>query len=449
MVRVSNVEYWEYNGGVSGKTEQTLTIRDQNHEQVQGPEIPGLVVLYSEVPVVGEGVYPGRSEMTVGRNPDQFVFLDDKGLSRCHVVIRYDPAGITVEDQKSHNGTFLNGRRLEAPTSAAPKDLLRCGRNLLMFSSDIRVFEGWRIWGQEPPLVGGPAIRSLRREIAAFAGGDLEVLLLGESGTGKELAAQELHNQSGRSGSMVPVNCAAFPETLFESELFGVARGAFTGAVDSRPGLFQRADGGTLFLDEVAELCLGLQAKLLRVVEQKEVRPVGGNKSIHIDVRLVAATNRDLMGEVRRGNFREDLYHRLHGAEIRMPPLRDRREDIPLLVEHMIQQQAGSSPPPPSAAFMEKLISYRWPGNVRELDRVLREALSRAAAMGARQLFPAHLRQDICDFTPPEEDPLQQIREALIREKGNVSKAAAALGTSRARIYSLLNERGLKPDEFR
>ena len=205
------------------------------------------------------------------------------------------------------------------------------------------------------------------------------VLITGESGTGKELVARALHTEGSRaSGRFVAVNCGAIPEELMESELFGHLKGSFTGAVSDRPGLVREADGGTLFLDEIGELSLGLQVKLLRVLQEKKVKPVGGTAELDVDVRVVAATNRELEDEVARGAFRQDLFYRLNVIEVRIPPLRQRREDIALLVEHFLKKQAKEvgRPITVSAAALKLLEDYDFPGNVRELENVIERAVA-------------------------------------------------------------------------
>jgi len=205
------------------------------------------------------------------------------------------------------------------------------------------------------------------------------VLITGESGTGKELVARALHTEGSRaSGRFVAVNCGAIPEELMESELFGHLKGSFTGAVSDRPGLVREADGGTLFLDEIGELSLGLQVKLLRVLQEKKVKPVGGHTELDVDVRVVAATNRELEDEVARGAFRQDLFYRLNVIEVRIPPLRQRREDIALLVEHFLKKQSKEvgRPITVSAAALKLLEDYDFPGNVRELENVIERAVA-------------------------------------------------------------------------
>ena len=224
-----------------------------------------------------------------------------------------------------------------------------------------------------------PAMREIYKTIGRVAQSDVSVLVTGETGTGKELVANIIHNYSGRKGEFIPVNCAALPETLIESELFGHEKGAFTGAVTQRKGRFEQANKGTIFLDEVGEISLGVQKKLLRVLQEGEIERVGGTGIIKVDVRVLAATNRDLLEEVRQGNFREDLYYRLNVINIHMPPLRERRGDIPPLVEHFLgkyRYKPGASPTKISEEAMQRLEGYHWPGNVRQLENEIERAVT-------------------------------------------------------------------------
>ncbi len=280
------------------------------------------------------------------------------------------------------------------------------------------------------------------------------VLLTGESGTGKEVLARAIHAQSPRrSEAFVAVNCAAIPENLLESELFGHVRGAFTGADRARRGLFLEADGGTLFLDEIGELPPPLQAKLLRVLQEEEVRPVGDPKSRRIDVRVIAATARDLPEEVRTGRFREDLFYRLHVLPIHVPPLRERRADIPLLLDHFLARFSASLGKPIRALdddALEKLVAYAWPGNVRELENVIERAviLSRSDRIGVQEL-PASVTAPAGATAAASSQALtlrearrasetDAIRRALSATGGNRTHAARLLGIShRALLYKL------------
>ncbi len=418
----------------------TRTISTGGDGTIRQKPIPGLLLLWTEAEITGDGIYPFQAEVSIGRGPDCVIFLEDPGLSRSHAVIRQERGKVTVLDRGSHNGTFIHGRRIRGEEVLPGGGLVRCGQSLLASVPDTRPYRGWRSWGPEGPLVGGPEIRQLKEEIRTFATSGLEVLILGDSGTGKELVAREVHRQSERNGPLVAANCAALPE----AELFGAMRGAFTGADRDRDGLMRAAHGGTLFLDEVTELPPSLQAKLLRVVEQQEVRPLGGSRSFPVDTRLVAATNRSMAAEVQRGSFRADLYHRLRGAEIRLPPLRERRNDIALLASHL-----ASGGPAPSVVAMERLLLHSWPGNVRELDRALREAAARAAARGAERILPEHLRADILPGGANDDEETARLSRAMKACGGNVAHAAQQLGVSRAQVYKLLKQRGLDASDFR
>ncbi len=278
------------------------------------------------------------------------------------------------------------------------------------------------------------------------------VLVLGESGTGKELLARYIHERSARTkGPFVAVNCAAIPETILESELFGHERGAFTGATGKKDGRFAKATGGTLFLDEIGELSPAVQVKLLRVLQEGEYEPLGGN-TVKADVRIVAATNRDLLAEVQAGRFREDLYYRLNVIAVTAPPLRARREDIPLLVDHFLGLYCAKNGRPRltvARAAMDKLLDYTWPGNVRELENVVERAvvLSRNDALTEQDLPDA-----VAHAAPPEptalsfpigttldEIELRLIRETLRHTKGDKSLAAQLLGISTRTIYRKLD----------
>ncbi len=273
---------------------------------------------------------------------------------------------------------------------------------------------------------------------------DSTVLILGESGTGKELVAQALHHNSNRKkGPFVPVNIAAVPSTLIESELFGHVRGAFTGATDRRIGRFEQADGGTLFIDEVGDFELPLQAKLLRVLETLTVTPVGGAEDRKVDVRVVAATSRDIQKMVQEGTFREDLYYRLNVVTISLPPLRDRPDDIPVLIDHFLKEIAESKHTPPkkvSSDVVRRLMNYRWPGNVRELRNTLESmmVLSDGDVITESDL-PDRIRESTLTGAKPEEiptglrmDELERlaITNALDSSGGNRTHAASKLGIS-------------------
>ncbi len=409
---------------------------------------PGLLVLFSEGKVAGSGLYAGLPRISIGRQPDQHVAIEDAALSRQHAEVCFDASGIRVRDLGSHNGTYLDGVRLSGESSAQPGTIIRCGATLLTPVRDIAPFRGWPASARTGPFLGGPEVQELLRAVELLAPRPVEVLVTGESGTGKELLVRLLHERSGRRGPLVAINCAAVPEPLFEAELFGVCKGAFTGASADRPGQIVEASGGTFFLDEIGELPLAVQPKLLRAVELRQVRAVGGRQPAEVDVRFVAATNRDLARRVEEGHFRADLLHRLCGTILQIPPLRERRHDlIPLVAcfhEEASASQAGAAAL--STEFVEALFAHPWPGNVRELRRCVQQALFRAAMEGARTLRRAHL-----ELAPGagEDEQSASIRRALARARGNVAAAAVELGVSRAKLYKTLAALGISPQEFR
>jgi len=307
-------------------------------------------------------------------------------------------------------------------------------------------------------LGGSDAIRTLREQLRRVAAGAAAVLLTGESGTGKELAARMIHDAGPRAaGPFVPVNCGAIPLALAESELFGHEKGAFTGAEAARAGRFEQADGGTLFLDEVGSMPAALQAKLLRVLQDRLVERVGGTGARRVDVRIIAATNRDLRELVAEGTFRDDLFHRLNVVEVTLPPLRDRREDIPLLAERfrdVASERSGVPAPELGDELLAALARYAFPGNVRELEHLVERmvVLSDGERLGVRDLPPAVIRAAGADPAPaaastwtgerrPEDllgagpISLPEVEERLLREAvrqsgGNLSEAAKRLGIS-------------------
>jgi DNA-binding NtrC family response regulator len=308
----------------------------------------------------------------------------------------------------------------------------------------------------EPAMVGdSPTMREVRRLIERVADTDATILILGESGTGKELVAREIHTRSRRAAQpLIAVDCAAIPADLLESEFFGHERGAFTGAVRRRKGSFELAHGGTLFLDEVGNMALDLQAKLLRALQEREIQPVGGERRIPVDVRIVAATNRNLTEAVRQGTFRADLYYRLNVVPIQLPPLRERTEDIPLLVRHFLAKYAGKLDrrvDDVDAAAMTVLTSYPWPGNVRELAAAIERAmtLTDGPVLGADAF--QHLVVDRAAATrragartdsalpPLEQVEREYILEVLQATRWNRKEASRILGISTVTLWRKIN----------
>jgi two-component system response regulator GlrR len=303
-----------------------------------------------------------------------------------------------------------------------------------------------------------PRMEDLLRQARLVADSDASVLIFGESGTGKELLARAIHRASPRAAQpFVAVNCGAIPEPLLESELFGHTRGAFSGAVQAHKGLFVAADRGTIFLDEIGDMPLALQVKLLRVLQESEVRPVGATQSVPVDVRVVSATHRDLDAQRAAGEFREDLFYRLNVVSLRLPALAERREDIPLLATHFLRRLAERYKKPlPTLApdAMALLISAPWPGNVRQLLNLLEQAL----ALTTTSVIPATLvqgalREDAGALAPFEEARKQFERDYLVRllkiTGGNVTQAAMLAKRNRTEFYKLLQRHRLEPASFK
>jgi transcriptional regulator with GAF, ATPase, and Fis domain len=311
---------------------------------------------------------------------------------------------------------------------------------------------------QDRSLIGDSApMKEIYQSLAKLARADSTVLIEGESGTGKELAARALHRNSERaSGPFVAINCAAIPEQLLESELFGHERGAFTGAVVQKKGRLEVANGGVVFLDEIGELAPALQVKLLRVLQEREFERVGGTHPIKIDIRLIAATNRDLNEAVRQGQFRQDLYYRLAVVKLTMPPLRERKEDIPILTRHVIQKytkRCGGKAKPVSREAMAALVNYEWPGNVRELEN----AIERALVMGSSDsVLLEDLPESLLEQEPEgdmtegkyhasvKELKKKLIIDAVVQSRGNYVEAAAILGVHPNYLHRLIRNVGLK-----
>ncbi|HEY8518139.1 MAG TPA: sigma 54-interacting transcriptional regulator [Candidatus Binatia bacterium] len=425
---------------------------------------------------------------TVGRGPTNDLALDDPAASRRQTMITADGDGWLISDLGSANGTFLNGTRLFAPARLKSGDVITIGSTRVEFVEE-RPREEPRDEPNEDAtrvrddsraaavLIGAsPAMVELFRLIEKAAASPLPTLLEGETGTGKELVARAIHQgSSGAKGPFLAVNCAAVPENLLESELFGHRRGAFTGATSDHEGLFEAAQGGTVFLDEIGEMPLSMQPKVLRVLQEGEVTRIGEIRPRKVDVRLIAATNRDLLREVERGTFRSDLYYRISAFPIRIPPLRDRREDIPLLVESFLASAArrqGKRVGPVTEDAMRVLCAFSWPGNVRELQNEVQRAVALASpgeAIGLQHLSPKLTTpaRPAGDDTDPGSAGAEAastddsgvpgslrearnafearyIAEVLDQQGGSVMRAARVLGLTRAGLYKKLKEYGLR-----
>ncbi len=325
---------------------------------------------------------------------------------------------------------------------------------------------------EEGPQLGGvvgksPSMVEVYKIIARAAPTKSTVLILGESGTGKELIARAIHEHSPQAGrSFVAVDCGALTETLLASELFGHVRGAFTGAINDKKGVFEEADGGTCFLDEIGNINLETQAKLLRVLQEHEVKRVGSQKSVQVDVRMIAATNKDLKAMIRMGAFREDLYYRIKVVTVRLPPLRERKDDIPRLAEYFLRRYATDNRKPVgsiSDAAMEMLVNYSWPGNIRELENVIERAvvLSNQSILTTDDLppeirYPHEYKEydaagdgafRITDTPALEEVKKRYLFHVLALSEGNVSRAAKTLNIDRRSLYRMLDRYKMRPGE--
>jgi DNA-binding NtrC family response regulator len=402
----------------------------------------------------------------LGSRAENEVVIDDETVSRLHCEIRADDVGFRLRDLGSTNGTFVEGVRvLDAYLGSMAT--LRLGSATLRFAilgdeADIEA----SIADRFGPLVGGSVkMRELYAVLERVAPTTATVLIEGDTGTGKELVARAIHEQSPRAQKpYVVFDCASVPANLMESELFGHERGAFTGATDRRIGRLEDADGGTFVLDELGELPLDLQPKLLRALETRAIRRVGGQNERRIDVRLVASTNRDLASEVNRGAFREDLYYRLAVVRVEVPPLRERREDVRPLVEHFVRRSLATDPnraasilASVSDANWKKLEAHPWPGNVRELRNVIERTIALSQTGEIETLAPPTIRasrpSSTSDGAPDLERPfvdlknetLARFEEAylkgqLARHDGNISRAASASGLDRMYFKRLLKK---------
>jgi two-component system response regulator AtoC len=402
---------------------------------------------------------PGTA--TVGRGPDCRIRIEHPSVSRRHAALHIGTA-VAIEDLGSSNGTRVGGRLVarESIEPLGPGALVEIGLATLV------VHGGARLEGEENTAVPAvsdaqePTLARLERLVQMVATSRISVILQGETGVGKEVTAERLHRQSARAGGpFIKINCAALPDALLEAELFGHEKGSFTGATQTKPGLVEAAHGGTLLLDEVAELPLTTQAKLLRMLESREVTRVGAVTPRAVDVRFVAATNADLEARVRDGRFRSDLFYRLNGIAITIPPLRDRRSQIPSLVLAFVAGACtdnGHGPVRVAPDALRKLERYAWPGNVRELRNVCERAVLLAGGGSVKAEHLGDLAGDTSTPVAPSAGAAagalrgelaslerQRIIEALARAAGNQSKTAELLGISRRTLLHRLDEYGV------
>ncbi len=347
--------------------------------------VPGALLVFSgSAPQLRTVPLAVNVPVVFGREDVAGAALPDDRMSRQHCTVAFDGRQFTLEDLGSRNGTWVDGVKVEGATKASPGSVVRMAQSLFLLCEDVRRFQAGTV--TTDAAVVGPAYRAVLDQIALGARGGATVLVTGENGSGKELAAKAFHEAAAKSGPFVVVNCAAIPSTLAESLLFGSVKGSYSDAKDAR-GYVREANGGTLFLDELGELDLKVQAKLLRVVEQNEVLAVGASTYLPVQVRVVSATHRDLRGAVAAGTFREDLYCRLAQFAVRLPPLRERREEIPWLVVHAL----GDLIAHPS--LIELAMLRPWPGNVRELLSQVKKAAATARSQQSSVVRDSHLDQ--------------------------------------------------------
>ena len=476
----------------------TASLETISADKVASPEnpTPGFVLVYSRLFESLPTYLAFASErVTIGREPGNSLTIQEAAVSRVHARVEHRSDGWWIVDNGSTNGVIVFGRRVEEHR-LSPHDVVRIGDTTFRYAPcGIYGYGAYRIDGTvvagafrprhhiaDPLLIGGYQIDRLLADLEKIAPTQISVVVRGESGTGKELVAREVHRQSGRKGAFQAINCAALPAHLIESELFGYRRGAFTGASMDKTGLVRAAHGGTLFLDEIGDMPIEAQAKLLRVLQEREVTPLGATQAERVDVRVVCATHRDLDALVADGRFRGDLLARLREFTATLPPLRERREDVYRLVRHFLVR-AGRPEARVTFPFMLAVAHCDWPYNVRELESAVKVAL--AVADGpeldlqhlpeqVRHAVDTHARRDPSiprtrhhlDTDPrpaapgaeAEAEPAStslrgpseaELRALLARHQGNIAAVGRELGKERMQVHRYMKRYGIEIDDYR
>jgi transcriptional regulator with PAS, ATPase and Fis domain len=448
-----------------------------------GPEGPpsgtsaGLVLLYAErFAALPPAWLLRRGVNVLGREAPADIVVPVNAVSRTHAEIVWERGAFVLRDRGSTNGTLVDGRRVSEARLEHGQEV-RVGDAIFKFVEaeaeryrqyrlDGSLAEGTgRLAGEAKEIVGGFQMDRIAEEVERIAPSPLSVLLLGESGTGKEVVAHELHRLSGRRGPFRAINCAAIPENLFESELFGYKRGAFSGADRDKQGLLRAAHDGTLLLDEIGDMPLDAQAKLLRVLQSKEVYPLGATAPEVVDVRVVSATHRNLKRLEQEEKFRSDLFARLNEYELELPPLRDRKEDVYLLLRTFLARHGGAHLDV-SFLFMTALLHHDYPYNVRELEACAKRAiaLSDGPILDA-PLLPEAIRDEMADYGRTASLPREaqdegagprhgapseaELRSLLEQHQGNVAAVGRALGKARMQIHRWVERYGISLDDYR
>jgi transcriptional regulator with GAF, ATPase, and Fis domain len=423
--------------------------------------IPVVDLVVVDGPERGARLKLSHGAARVGTAPKNDLRLSDPTVSRLHAEISVSKDGISVRDASSRNGTYIDGIRVEVAYLPPGASLRLGGSTLRAEIGEASILVEVSSRTALGAMIGGSQeMRRLYAIVDKVAPTDTTVLIEGETGTGKELVARAIHAGSRRAGApFVAIDCGAIPENLIESELFGHVRGAFSGATGDRAGAFEEADGGTLFFDEVGELPLQLQKKLLRALETREIRKVGGSSARRVDVRVLAATNRALSRSVNDGLFREDLFYRLAVVSIQTPPLRMRRDDIPVLARHFLERFTGKPQEVPPA-LLPTLVTRGWPGNVRELKNYIERWIVLEGAAHDRGHAPALPSFELppgIELLVPVDRPFKDARDAwmerfenvyvralLAKTNGNITHAAEIAGLNRRFLQRLMDRLGLR-----